>query len=156
MWIDRIGGNHVTASNVLAKALKATALVVLLSFAWAMPANAHAGHGAASKGGAPAATTLSQEARQALAIASLAAEPSGLCDPMATSTPAPAGCPQGEGGPDRTCCGTMCTVALIEHGVATLPVRTPHCIRLGLPPEPTSPVRAPGLDARPPRTIDIA
>jgi len=144
----------VAAFDVLAKALKATALVVLLSFAWALPANAHAGHGAASKAVAPAVKTLPQEARQS--PASLAAEPAGLCDPAANGAPAPTGCPPDEGAQGRSCCGTICTVAAIEHDVVSLPLRTPHSIRIDMAPERASPVREPGLQARPPRTIDIA
>ena len=146
----------MTAFDVLAKALKATALVVLLSLAWAIPANAHAGHGAASKADAPVAKRLPQEGRQSIATASLAAEPAGPCDPAANGAPAPTGGPQGEGAQGRTCCGTMCTVALIEHAIASLPLRTPHRIRLDTPPETPPLVRAPGLQARPPRTIAIA
>lgn len=146
----------MTAFDALAKALKATALVVLLSFAWAVPASAHAGHGASPKTLAPAAMSLPQEAPQNLAAASLATEPAGVCDPMATNAPAPTGCPQGEDAQSRTCCGTMCVVALVEHGIASLPVRTPHRIRLDVPAETPALVRAPGLSARPPRTIDIA
>ncbi|KPF72628.1 hypothetical protein IP69_01680 [Bosea sp. AAP35] len=146
----------MTAFDVLAKALKATALVVLLSFAWAMPANAHAGHGAAVKAVAPAAAILPQDAHQALATASLAADSAGLCDWSATSAPAPTGCPQGENAPERTCCGTMCIVVLMEHGIASLPLRTPHRIRLNVPPETPSLVRAPHLPSRPPRTTNIA
>ncbi len=146
----------MTAFDVLARVLKATALVVLLSLAWAIPANAHAGHGAASKAVTPVAKHLPQEARHSLATASLAAKPVGLCDPAANGAPAPTGGPQGEGAQGRTCCGTMCTVALIEHAIASLPLRTPHRIRLDMRPETPSLVRAPSLDARPPRTIAIA
>lgn len=145
----------MTAFDVLAKALKATALVVLLSLAWAIPANAHAGHGAASKAVAPAAKTLPHDTRQPLAVAPLAFEHAGMCDPAATSAWAPTGS-QREDAQGRTCCGTMCTVALIEHAIASLPLRTSHRIRLDMRPETPVLVRAPGLHARPPRTIDIA
>ena len=146
----------MTAFDVLAKALRATALVVLLSLAWAVPANAHAGHGAASKAVAPVAKHLRQEARQSVATGSRAAERAALCDPGPNGAPAPAGGPQDEGAQGRTCCGTMCTVALIEHAIASLPVRTPHRIRLDMRPETPPLVQALGLHARPPRTNDIA
>lgn len=146
----------MTALDVLAKALKATALVVLLSLAWAVPANAHAGHGEASKVVVPVPKHLPQEARQSIATALLTAEPAGLCDPAANGAPAPTGSPQGEGAQGRTCCGTMCTVALIEHAIASLPLRTPHQTRLDMRPDTPVLVRAPRLHGRPPRTIDIA
>jgi hypothetical protein len=146
----------VAAFDVLAKALKATALVVLLSLAWAVPANAHAGHAAAPRTVAPAAEPLQHDARAPIAAAPRAVEAAASCDPAATATPVTPGCPQDEGAQGRSCCGTICTVAAIEHDVVSLPLRIPHRIRLDMAPERASPVREPGLQARPPRTFDIA
>lgn len=146
----------MAAFDVLAKALKAIVLVVLLSLAWALPANAHAGHGAAPRAVAPAAEPRQHDARAPIAAAPRATEAAAPCDPAATGLPVTPGCPQDEGSQGRSCCGTICTVAAIEHDVVSLPLRTPHQIRLDMAPERASPVREPGLQARPPRTIDIA
>ncbi|HEV2552577.1 MAG TPA: hypothetical protein VGV17_02305 [Bosea sp. (in: a-proteobacteria)] len=146
----------VIALDIPAKLLKAIALVALLSLAWAMPANAHAGHGAAPSAVAPAAEPRQHDARAPIAASPRAAEAAAPCDPAATGLPVTPGCPQDEGSQGRSCCGTICTIAAIEHDVVSLPLRTPHGIRPGLPPEQTNPVQEPSLDARPPRTIDIA
>ncbi len=146
----------MAAFDVLAKALKAIALVVLLSLAWALPANAHAGHGAAPRAVAPAAEPRQHDARAPIAAAPRAAETAAPCDPEAIGTPLPTGCPPDESAQGRSCCGTICTVAAIEHDVVSLPLRIPHQIRLDMAPERASPVREPGLQARPPRTVDIA
>lgn len=145
----------MAAIGILAKVLKATVLVVLLSLGWAMPAHAHSGH-AKPNAVAPAAKVASQDARLTIASASTAAEVTDICTSSTPRVFEPMGdCPK-TGGAGRSCCGTMCTAAVIEHAIAPLPLRVSHSIRLGLPPERTSPVRAPSLDARPPRTIDIA
>ncbi|WP_150129710.1 hypothetical protein [Bosea sp. RAC05] len=148
--------HDVNALDIPARLLKAIALIVLLSLAWAVPANAHAGHGAAPRTVAPAAEPRPHDARAPIAAAPRAAEAATHCDPAATGTPVQTGCPPDEGSQGRSCCGTICTVAAIEHDVASLLLRTPHRIRLDTAPERASPVREPGLQARPPRTIDIA
>ncbi len=148
--------HDVIALDIPARLLKAIALIVLLSLAWAVPANAHAGHGAAPRAVAPAAEPRPHDARAPIAAAPRAAEAATHCDPAATGTPVQTGCPPDEGSQGRSCCGTICTVAAIEHDVASLLLRTPHRIRLDTAPERASPVREPGLQARPPRTIDIA
>lgn len=144
----------MTAFGNLVHALKATVLVVLLSLGWAIPVQAHSGH--AKPRAVAAAEAIPQDARPTVTAASPRPDTAAVCEPSAQRSSEPAGdCPQ-TGGSDRSCCGTMCTSAVIEHAVASLPLRVSHRIRLGLPPERTSPVRAPSLDARPPRTIDIA
>lgn len=144
----------MTAFGILVHAIKTIALVVLLSLGWAIPVQAHSGH--AKPKAVAAAEAIPQDARLTVTAASPRPETVGVCEPSAQRASEPAGdCPQ-NGGSDRSCCGTMCTSAVIEHAVAWLPLRVSHRIRLGLPPERTSPVRAPSLDARPPRTIDIA
>lgn len=148
--------NDVIALDIPARLLKAIALIVLLSLAWAVPANAHAGHGAAPRAVAPAAEPRQHDTGAPIAAAPRAAEAATPCDPVATGLPVTPGCPQDEGSQGRSCCGTICTVAAIEHEVASLPLRTPHRIRLDMAPERASPVREPGLQARPPRTVDIA
>lgn len=145
----------MTAVGILVHAIKATVLVVLLSLGWAMPVQAHSGH-AKPNAVAPAAKVASQDARLTIASASPAAEVADICKPSTPGMSEPMGdCPK-TGGAGRSCCGTMCTAVVIEHAIAPLPLRVSHRIRLGWPPERTSPVRAPSLDARPPRTIDIA
>ncbi|KPH79400.1 hypothetical protein [Bosea vaviloviae] len=135
--------------------MKATVLVVLLLLGWAMPVQAHSGH-AKPNVVAPAAKAASLDARLTIASAFPAAEAADFCKPSAPRTSDPTGdCPK-TGGADRSCCGTMCAAAVIEQAIAPLPLRVSHRIRLGLPLERTSPVRAPSLDARPPRTIAIA
>lgn len=156
---DRRNGTNrrsvVTAFGILVHAIKAIALVVLLSLGWAMPVQAHSGH-ARPHAVAPAAKVASQDARPTIASASPAADVADICTPSTPGVSGPMGdCPK-TGGAGRSCCGTMCTAAVIEHAIASLPLRVFHRIRLGLPPERTSPVRAPSLDARPPRTFDIA
>ncbi len=144
----------MTAFGNLVHALKATVLVVLLSLGWAIPVQAHSGH--AKSRAVAAAEAIPQDARLTVTAASPRPETVEVCEPSAQRASEPAGdCPQ-NGGSDRSCCGTMCTSAVIEHAVAWLPLRVSHRIRLGLPPEHATPEQAPGLDARPPRTIDIA
>ena len=146
----------MTAVGILVHAIKATALVVLLSLGWAMPVQAHSGH-ARPNAVTAAAKVGSQDTRlTSFVSASPAAEVADICTPSTPRLSEPMGdCPK-TGGAGRSCCGTMCTAAVIEHAIAPLPLRVSHRIRLGLPPERTSPVRAPSLEARPPRTIDIA
>ncbi|WP_420104311.1 hypothetical protein [Bosea sp. (in: a-proteobacteria)] len=146
----------MTAVGILVHAIKTIALVVLLSLGWAMPVQAHSGH-ARPNAVTAAAKVGSQDTRlTSFVSASPAAEVADICTPSTPGVSEPMGDCSRAGGSDRSCCGTMCTSAVIEHAVAWLPLRVSHRIRLGLPPERTSPVRAPSLDARPPRTIDIA
>jgi hypothetical protein len=145
----------VTAVGILVHAIKGTALVVLLSLGWAMPVQAHSGH-SKPNAVAPATNVVSQQARPTIASASPAAEVADICTPSTPGVSEPMGDCLKTGGAGRSCCGTMCTAVVIEHAIAPLPLRVSHRIRVGLPPERTSPVRAPGLQARPPRTIDIA
>lgn len=146
----------MTAVGILVHAIKATALVVLLSLGWAMPVQAHSGH-AKPNAVAPATKVGSQDTRlTSFVSASPAAEVADICTPSTPRVSEPMGDCSRAGGSVRSCCGTMCTSAVIEHAVAWLPLRVSHRIRLGLPPEHATPEQAPGLDARPPRTIDIA
>lgn len=145
----------MTAIGILAQALKATVLVVLLSLGWAIPVQAHSGH-AKPNAVAPAAMAASQDARLTISSASPAAEVADICKPSTPGVPEPMGdCPK-TGGAGRSCCGTMCTAAVIEHDIPSLPLQVSHGVRLDLPPENTHPIQAPSLDARPPRTTDIA
>jgi hypothetical protein len=146
----------VAAVDILTQALKATFLVVLLSFAWAMPAGAHPGHGATPRAEAAAAKPVPQVETISDAAASdrsLRTEP---CAQAANGGADAAGIPAEDGAQGRPCCGTMCTVALIEHGGASPPLRRPHAIRREMPPAAFALVKDPSPDARPPRTIDIA
>lgn len=145
----------MTAVGILAQALKATALVVLLSLGCAMPAQAHPGH-SKPPAIAPAANGVSQDPRLTIDAASPESEPINVCETSTARAPDQAGDGPKHGAAGSSCCGTMCTVAVIEHDVPALPLRVSRRLRLGLPPERISPVRAPGLHARPPRTIDIA
>lgn len=144
------------ASDLLVKALKATALVVLLALAWAVPAQAHQGHGARSAAMAASVQPQAPEARPAIVVAGRAAEAAPACDSGPTDAANPPRPSPGESSHSQACCGTMCTVALVERGIGSLPLRTAHRIRLGMPPETLALARATGPEARPPRTIDIA
>ncbi len=74
----------MTAVGILAHAIKATALVVLLSLGWAMPVQAHSGH-AKPNAVAPATKVGSQDTRlTSFVSASPAAEVADICTP---STP---------------------------------------------------------------------
>lgn len=146
----------MTPFGTLATALKATALVVLMSFAWSMPATAHPGHGATPRADAPAAMAAPQAAKGPDAAASDRSARTDQCDQAGKGGSDAAGIPTGDGAQGRSCCGTMCTVALIEHDGASLPLRRPHAIRRELPPAAFALVKDPSPDARPPRTIDIA
>lgn len=138
--------------DALASTLKATALVVLLALAWATPATAHSGHGQPSKG-VLATSPLDQPQ---VSVDASRAERAGVCRAEREHAWTAPDDRQRDGTSGRACCGTMCTVALIERGIAPLPLRTPHGIRLAPPPETPLLARAPGLHARPPRTLDIA
>ncbi|AMJ63023.1 hypothetical protein [Bosea sp. PAMC 26642] len=140
--------------GALASGLKAAALVVLLALAWATPATAHSGHGQASK--AIVHTAVSQQGTQrSLNDASLV-ETAGVCLSEREHAWTAPDDRQRDGTSGRACCGTMCTVALIERGIAPLPLRTHHGIRLAPPPETPLLARSSGIHARPPRTLDIA
>jgi hypothetical protein len=138
--------------NALASGLKATALVVLLALAWATSATAHSGHAQSSKG----IVTTSSQVQLGVSVDAPLVEAAAACrsEPKHAWTRTDDGNRDGTSG--RACCGTMCTVALIERGIAPLPLRTPHGIRLAPSPETLSLARAPGLHARPPRTSNIA
>lgn len=140
------------AFDGLAKALKATALVVMLALAWAIPANAHSGHVQPSNG---VVATSSQDQLRVSVDAPLV-EAKGVCRTEREHALTAPDDRQRNGASGRVCCGTMCTVALIERGIAPLPLRTPHGIRLAPQPEALSLARSPGLHAKPPRTSDIA
>ena len=140
--------------DALASGLKATALVVLLALAWATPATAHSGHGQASKAIVHTAASQ-QDTQRSLNDASLV-EMAGICRSEREHAWTAPDDRQRDGASGRACCGTMCMVALIERGLAPLLLRSPHGIRLALPPETISLARVPGLHARPPRTPDIA
>jgi hypothetical protein len=146
----------VSLSDALAKALKATALVALLLLGWYGPANAHAGHRATPKGIGPSAITSPQKVQEAFVFAASPVEAAPVCPTAQSGLSDPLGSQPQEGVPGRSCCGTLCTVALIDHGIAPLPLRIPHPIRLALPPDTPALTRTPGLSARPPRTNDIA
>jgi hypothetical protein len=146
----------VTPFGTLATALKATALVVMLSFAWAMPATAHSGHGAASRPDAKAAIADRQVKKGSDAANMDRSPQTAACEQAANGVSGSAGIPTDDSAQGRSCCGTMCVVALIEHRVAPLSLRTPNGIRRDTPPASLAPAGAPGPDARPPRTIDIA
>lgn len=136
----------------MATQLKATALVVLLMLAWATPATAHSGHTQPSN--RVVATSSQDQLRASLNAPQL--ETAGVCRAEREHAWTAPDDRQRDGTSGRACCGTMCTVALIERGIAPLPLRTPHGIRLAPPPETLLLARAPGLHARPPRTLDIA
>lgn len=146
----------MTAFDAFAKALKSTVLVVLLSLVWAAPASAHAGHGATGKAIARAVVALPQDARPAPVATERSSEAAGIGGLARSPAAAPSSDQQRDGSPGPTCCGTMCTVALIEGGAAPLPLHAPRGVRLALPPATLAPALAPGLPARPPRTSDIA
>lgn len=146
----------MTPFGTLATALKATALVVLLSFAWAMPATAHPGHGATPRAESTAAKPVPQVEIISDAAVSDTSSQTDQCDQAAKGGSDAAGIPTEDGAQGRPCCGTMCTVALIEPDGASLPLRRPHAIRREMPPAAFSLVKDPSPDARPPRTIDIA
>lgn len=138
--------------DALVRGLKATALVVLLALAWATPATAHSGH---VEPPIAVVATSSQDYLRVSVGGSLV-EAAGVCrSEREHASTSPDG-RQRDGTPGRACCGTMCTVALIEHAIAPLPLRTPHGIRLAPRPEALSLAKSPGLHARPPRTLDIA
>lgn len=145
----------MTPFGTLATALKATALVVLMSFAWAMPAKAHPGHGAPPRAESSAAMAAPQAAKGPDAAASDRSARSDQCDQAAKGGADAAGTTD-DGAQGRPCCGTMCTVALIEHDGASLPLRRPYAIRREMPPAAFALVKDLSPDARPPRTIDIA
>jgi len=138
--------------NALASGLKATALVVLLALAWATPATAHSGHTQPSN---RVVATSSQDQLRASLNAPLL-ETTGVCRSKPEHAWTRPDDRQRDGTTGRACCGTMCTVALIERGIAPLPLRTHRGIRLAPPPEALSFARSPALHARPPRTFDIA
>jgi hypothetical protein len=138
--------------DALARGLKATALVVLLALAWATPATAHSGHGQPSKG----VVETSPQDQLRVSVDAFLVETAGVCRAEREhgwTRPADG---RRDGSLGRACCGTMCTVALIERGIAPLPLRAPHGIRLAPPPEALSFATSPALHARPPRTFDIA
>ena len=152
LWTLSFGGNDVRLVDALASGLKAAVLVVLLALAWAMPAAAHSGHSQTSK--AIAVTSPLNPQRASVDVPMV--EPAEMCGfKQAHAWTAPDD-RQRDGSTGRACCGTMCTVALVERGLAPLPLRTPHGIRLAPPPEALSLARSPGLHDKPPRTLDIA
>lgn len=144
--------NGVRLIYALASVLKATALVALLALAWATAANAHSGHVQPLKG---VVATSSQDQLRVSVNAPLV-EAAGVCRTELEHTSTAPDHRQRDGTSGRACCGTMCNVALIERGIAPLPLRTPHGIRLAPQPEALSLARSPGLHAKPPRTLDIA
>lgn len=119
----------MTPFGTLATALKATALVVLLSLAWAMPATAHPGHGATPRAESTAAKPVPQVEIISDAVVSDTSSRTDQCDQAAKGGSDAAGNPTDDGAQGRPCCGTMCTVALIEHDGASLPLRRPHTMR---------------------------
>ncbi|PZO00946.1 MAG: hypothetical protein DCF30_08455 [Hyphomicrobiales bacterium] len=138
--------------DALASGLKAAALVVLLALAWATPATAHSGHIQPSNG----VVGTSPQVQPRVAVDASLNEAACVCLSEREQAWTAPNDRQRDGTSGRACCGTMCTVALIERGIAPLPLRTPHGIRLAPSPETLSLARSPGLHARPPRTLDIA
>ena len=138
--------------DALARGLKATALVALLALAWATAATAHSGHVQPLKG---VVATSSQDQLRVAVDAPLV-EAAGVCRTEREHASTAPDDRQRDGTSGRACCGTMCTVALIERGIAPLPLRTPHGIRLAPQPEALLLARSPGRHAKPPRTLDIA
>lgn len=146
-------GHHVIAHPILGRAWKAAALVVLLMLAWAAPVQAHAGHGART---AVAAAAKPAAAAQPELAAARPTEAAAQCRELPSAAPEAPRAPQGEGLHGQACCGTVCTSALILREIASLPPRTAHRIRLGLPAQTGAAPATPGPHARPPRTTDIA
>ncbi len=138
--------------DALGRGLKATALVVLLAFAWTIPATAHSGHVQSSKG----VVVTSSQVQPWVAVDASLIEAAGVCLSEGEHAWTAPDDRQRDGTSGRACCGTMCTVALIERDIAPLPLRTPHGIRLAPQPEALSLARSPGLHTKPPRTLDIA
>lgn len=138
--------------GALASGLKATALAVLLAFAWAIPANAHSGHVQPPKG--IVATSAQDQLR--VSVDAPLVNPAGVCRSEREHASTAPDDRERDGASGRACCGTMCTVALMERGIEPLPLRSPRGIRLAPTPETLSLARSPGLHARPPRTLDIA
>lgn len=152
LWTFGVSGNGVRLVDALASGLKAAVLVVLLALAWATPATAHSGHGQPSKG-VLATSPLDQPQ---VSVDAFLAERAGVCRAEREHASTAPDERQRDGTAGRACCGTMCTVALIERGIAPMPLRTHHGIRLSPPPETPLLARSPGLHTKPPRTLDIA
>lgn len=142
-------------ASALAIGLKAAALVVLLTLAWAVPAVAHPGHGASTKSTVQAVSPK-QAVRQVLAVASLSSGDATVCAVVRAGLSAPSDDSQRSGGLGRVCCGTMCSVAVIELSINCMPMRASHRFRRYSPAETLPHTGMPSLPARPPRTSNIA
>lgn len=158
-----IDGTDVTMRELLARAFRATglpatackaaALVFVLVLGLAMPAQAHKGHeprstATAAAAKAPERLNARYEAAS-VAMPACAPEPAETLQGWATSR-----LPLSVA--DPTCCGTMCTVALLGHSAPSLPVPSARRIKQGLSPQTHALMDAPGPHARPPRTDAIA
>jgi len=142
--------------DALTQVLHAAVLGALLAFAWAMPAAAHPGHGVTSKPPVQGTMTSTDGVRQFPAVASFSVDEAIVCGMTRISMSSPSNTSQPSGALGRICCGTMCTVAVIEPIATSLPTRIPHRFRLLLLPETLALAHMPSLPARPPRTSDIA
>lgn len=141
---------EMSLREALAQALRATALVVILSLAWGVPAIAHQGHAAPISDTGQSAAALPKDVLQERSAASIAAEAVNLCGRIDLKIAPLSGRPQ-HVLLDQACCGTLCTSALINGSIAAPVLRSTFGLRLALPSDADAKTQAPGLPPRPPR-----
>lgn len=140
----------------MAQALKATALLVVLSLAWGVPAIAHQGHAAPNSGASQWAAAPPNDVQQERAAAGIATQAVNKCGRIDLTLALLSGRPQHDHLLDRGCCGILCASALINGNIAG-PVLRPACgLRLALPTDTDATTRPPGPPPRPPRRSDTA
>lgn len=143
--------------SALAKALKATAVVIMLTLVWALPAAAHSGHGSTRiKSAVLPAFSAELAVRKSPAAASLSRDDATACAVTRASLSAPLDDTRCSGGLARGCCGTMCSVAVIQLSINSMPMRALHRFRRYLPTETIPHTGTSKPLARPPRTPNIA